>query len=77
MARQAQCHRVRSLVTPKGNLIKAKNVNVHAELPKLTSGQLPFLGSKQRKAEELALTGKPIRIIRESDFRKLVRSAQA
>ena len=44
MARQAQCHRVRSVVTPKVNVIKAKNVNVHAELPKLTSGQLPFLG---------------------------------
>jgi len=33
--------------------------------------------SKHRKAEELALTGKPIRIIRESDFKELVRSAQA
>ena len=32
------------LVTPKVNVIKAKNVNVHAGLPKLTSGQLPFLG---------------------------------
>jgi DNA polymerase-3 subunit epsilon len=33
--------------------------------------------SKHRKAEELALIGKPIRIIRESDFKELVRSAQA
>lgn len=33
--------------------------------------------SKHRKAEELSLTGSPIRIIRESDFKELVRSAQA
>jgi DNA polymerase-3 subunit epsilon len=33
--------------------------------------------SKHRKAEELSLAGKPIRIICERDFQELVRSAQA
>ncbi|MDO9013184.1 MAG: exonuclease domain-containing protein [Polynucleobacter sp.] len=32
--------------------------------------------SKHRKAEELALAGKPIRIIKESDFQELVRSTE-
>jgi DNA polymerase-3 subunit epsilon len=33
--------------------------------------------SKHRKAEELALAGKRIRIIQESDFQELVRSVEA
>ena len=47
MARQAQCHRVRSALTQKVNLIEDKKVKSHAGLPKSSSGQLPFLGSMQ------------------------------
>ncbi len=44
MARQAQCPRVRSGDTHLVNVIEVKNVNIHKALPKVTSGQLRFLG---------------------------------
>ena len=45
MARQAQCHRVRSALTQTVSVIKGNNVSVHADFPKAKSGQLRFLGS--------------------------------
>jgi hypothetical protein len=44
MARQAQCHRVRSALTKKVNVIEGVKVGFHTRLPKESSGQLPFLG---------------------------------
>ena len=45
MARQTRCWRVRSALTQEVNVIEAANVNIHAVLLKVASGQLPFLGS--------------------------------
>ena len=45
MARQARCTRVHSAVTSQVNVIEAGKVNVHTAFLKLSSGQLPFLGS--------------------------------
>jgi len=36
---------VRSALTQEVNVIEAANVNIHAVLLKVASGQLPFLGS--------------------------------
>ena len=44
MARRARCWRVRSVVTQEVNVIEAVNVNIHAALLKVASGQLRFLG---------------------------------
>ncbi len=45
MARRARCWRVRSALTRKVKVIEAVEVNAHAAFPRVTSGQLPFLGS--------------------------------
>jgi hypothetical protein len=44
MARQAQCHQVRSALIQKVNVIEGEKAEFHAGLPKRSSGQLPFLG---------------------------------
>jgi hypothetical protein len=46
MAQQAQCHRVRSALTQKVNVIEDGKAGFHAGLPKYSSGQLPFLAFK-------------------------------
>lgn len=43
MARQAQCPRVRSVLTRQVNAVEVKNANAHKALPKVINGQLPFL----------------------------------
>jgi hypothetical protein len=47
MARQARCWQVRSALTQKVNVIEANNVNIHAVLVRVASGQLPFSGSSR------------------------------
>ncbi len=44
MARQAQCHRVRSALALKVNVFEGKIAGFHVNLPKQSSGQLPFPG---------------------------------
>jgi len=44
MARRARCWRVRSALTQEVNVIEGTNVNIHAVLLKVASGQLRFLG---------------------------------
>ena len=44
MARQARCGRVRSALTQEVKTIAAARPRIGAVCPKLTSGQLPFLG---------------------------------
>ncbi|MDR2153505.1 MAG: hypothetical protein LBE78_00550 [Burkholderiaceae bacterium] len=44
MARRARCWRARSALTQKVKVIEATQANIHADLLKITSGQLPFPG---------------------------------
>ena len=44
MARPARCDRVHSALTQQVSVIEAVKVSVHAGYPRMTSGQLPFLG---------------------------------
>ena len=45
MARRARCGWVRSVLTQEVKAIAAASPRIDAACPKLTSGQLPFLGS--------------------------------
>jgi len=49
MARRARRWRVRSALTQMVSVIEAAKVNIHAALVKVTSGQLPFLGSHKSR----------------------------
>jgi hypothetical protein len=45
---------VRSALTQKVNVIEANNVNIHAVLVRVASGQLPFLGSTAALSFQIA-----------------------
>ena len=47
MARRARYWQVRSVVTQEVNVIEAVNVNIHAAVLKVASGQLRFPGSSK------------------------------
>ena len=47
--------RVRSVLTQKVKVIEGSEVSIHAAFRKVKSGQLPFLGSRQRPVCPLRL----------------------